>query len=226
MKSSTSSLPLASKGPQLSRISRLFLGPILCLSGLFLLINIIWKIEVLRGKRLTAAPEDDGWRLQHDHGTAAADVAIGIPLFVASTYAWLAGNALKAHYLFSLIAFWFVYAKAVETFASIGYLGSDDSPSSSTGQDVGTDFLCYYPIVEIALGLSYLGWIALHFDRVFLLSPSSPSPVDVDVENKRGNRGYCYHDDVLTSITEEEEVDEEEEEEDKQDACDWEKLVA
>jgi len=148
---------MAAATGRLSTASRWTLYVLLVLMVLLVSVVCVWQIEVLSGKRM---PNCDGsaddWHEQKTHyGIALADLLVLIPTTLLALGSFVRGRTLYAHYLFSMVAFWFVYTNIFTTATSLRF----ENPT------IDLEWIIVFPF-GIALGLAYLVWAVTHFDAV------------------------------------------------------------
>jgi len=142
----------------LDLFSRVTLYVLLALLGLYVCLICAWQVQVLAGKRkVNPDGSADDWHEQKTHyGIALADLLVLIPTTILAFYSFYRERMVFAHYLFSMLAFWFVYTNIFTTATSLRFW----DPT------IDLEWIIVYPF-GIFLGLAYLCWAYVHFDALF-----------------------------------------------------------
>ena len=143
----------------LSKLSRWTMRVIISLMGLLVCVVVVWQGQVLGGKRMENPDGSaDDWHEQRTHyGIAFADIVVLVPTTLTAFYCYFVWNKEAfAHYLFSLLAYWFIYTNLFCTTTSLRF----ESPS------ITFEWFIVFPF-GILVGIAYLVWAMLHFDVIF-----------------------------------------------------------
>jgi hypothetical protein len=138
-------------------VSQISLYVLLALISLFSLLTFGWQIMVMKGK---AMPNPDGtsddYHEQKTHyGIAFADVFLACPAsFVAIALVFISPR--WGFYLFSMVAFWFVWANIMTTATSLKF----ENPRLTL------NWWIVFP-TGIFVGLATIVWIIIHFEIIY-----------------------------------------------------------
>ena len=145
--------------PDLPLISQVSLYILLVIMGLFCLIIWHWQLRVLKGNAMKNADGTfDSW---HEHkifyGIAFADAFIACPAHVVGIVLVFV-SPRWGFYMLALVSFWWVWANTMTTSTSLRFA----SPK------ITLNWIIAFPF-GILVGLAYIAWTFIHFDRIYAL---------------------------------------------------------
>ncbi|WP_340818251.1 hypothetical protein [Methanolobus sp. WCC4] len=142
---------------ELDLLSEMTLYVLLFLFGAITLLLLWFQINVYKGKAMDNPDGSvDDWHEQKIlYGMSFADIVIIFP----ATFIGIALILIDSHwgfYILGMISFWHVWANTAFTISSLRF----EEP------EITFTWILVYPF-GILLGLFYLIWLFIHFDRVF-----------------------------------------------------------
>ncbi len=144
---------------ELSLLSQVSLYVLLGIMGLICLVIWGWQIKVLKGKTMKNPDgTSDSWHEQKTHyGIAFADIFFACPVNIAGIV--LVFVCPRWGYsLLALVSFWWVWANIMTTTTSLRF----EKPK------ITFNWIIAFPF-GILVGLSYIVWTIVHFDKIFSL---------------------------------------------------------
>lgn len=141
----------------LSLFSRIILFTLLILVGVITCIVYWAQIGCVRGKPFENPDgTKDDWREQKlFYGIAWADILLACPVsFTALVLIFFAPR--WGFFLMGMVSFWFLWANLMTTITSLRF----EKPK------ITFQWLVVFPLGAV-VGLSFLAWMVVHFDKVF-----------------------------------------------------------
>jgi hypothetical protein len=143
---------------ELSVASWVSLYVLVALLALYFLILWGWQFQVLRGKAMKNVDGTvDDWHEQKIlYGMAFGDVFLACPVAIAGVVLTLL-RSRWGFYILALESFFFIWVNIAFTVTSLRF----EKPKPSF------NWFITYPF-GIILGLAYVAWTVIHFDRIYL----------------------------------------------------------